>query len=333
MSAVRTVMLLGALALAPLLAGCNTARMVQAAGQSSGSPDTIPQTRYIVGVPYRINGVWYYPEENFSYDRTGIASFYGGERSGVDFHGRLTANGEVYDMNGLTAAHNTLPLPTLVRVTHLENGRSIIVRVNDRGPFVNNRIIDLSRRGAQLLGYERSGTATVRVQVLGEESRRLRDALIAGQPPPADLMAQVQGSSQPAPAQAVAQAPTQVPASPTAVVVPVSAPDPSAPTQGATQEVPIETAALPEIDAPPPPIRPLSHGSIYIQAGAFQSHENADHLGARLRAYGRPQISQVHQGGGQMYRVRLGPYQQSAEANRVLRRVIGVAPTARIVIE
>jgi rare lipoprotein A len=334
MSAVRTVMLLGALALALLLAGCNTARMVQAAGQSAGTGEAIPQTRYIVGVPYRINGVWYYPEENFSYDRTGIASFYGGERSGVDFHGRLTANGEVYDMNGLTAAHNTLPLPTLVRVTHLENGRSIIVRVNDRGPFVNNRIIDLSRRGAQLLGYERSGTATVRVQVLGEESRRLRDALLAGQPPPADLMAQLQGgTSQPAPAQAVAQAPTQVPASPTPVVIPAAmtgpGPDPGAP----SREVPIETAALPEIDAPPPPVRPVSHANIYIQAGAFQSHENADHLGARLRAYGRPQISAVRQGGGQMYRVRLGPYQQAAEANRVLRQVIGVAPTARVVIE
>jgi rare lipoprotein A len=329
MSALRTAMLLGALALAPLLAGCNTARMVQAAGQqSSGGPDSIPQTRYIVGVPYRINGTWYYPEENFSYDRTGIGSYYGGERSGVDFHGRLTANGEVYDMNGMTAAHNTLPLPTLVRVTNLDNGRSIVVRVNDRGPFVNNRIIDLSRRGAQLLGYERSGTAQVRVQVLGDESRRLRDALLAGQPPPADLMAQVQGlSGQGTSPQAQAQGAT--PPQPPDVAALAPAPEPSSPQPPEA----VEVAALPEIEAPTPTLRPVSHANIYIQAGAFQSHENADRLGARLRGFGHAQISPVRQAGGQMYRVRLGPYQQGSEANRMLRRVIAVAPTARIVIE
>ncbi len=297
-----------ALAAAMLLAGCNTARMVQSVGQSGGS-EAIPQTRYVVGVPYRINGVWYYPEENFSYDRTGIASFYGGERAGVDFHGRLTANGEVYDMNSMTAAHNTLPLPTLVRVTHLENGRSIVVRVNDRGPFVNNRIIDLSRRGAQLLGFERSGTASVRVQVMGEESRRLRDALVAGQAPP--TVPELVAAAQNPPPQST----------------PPPEPIPPPPDQ-------VEVAALPTIEAPtPPPARPVSRASIYIQAGAFQSHENADRLGARLRPFGRPQISPVRQGGGQMYRVRLGPYQQGAEANRVLRRVMAVAPTARIVIE
>jgi len=298
------------LACASLLAGCNTARMVQAVGQSGGGSEAIPQTRYVVGVPYRINGVWYYPEENFTYDRTGIASFYGGERSGVDFHGRLTANGEVYDMNSMTAAHNTLPLPTLVRVTHLENGRSIVVRVNDRGPFVNNRIIDLSRRGAQLLGFERSGTATVRVQVMNDESRRLRDALVAGQAPP--TVPELVAAAQNPPPQATPPPP----------------PIPQAPP-------PVEVAALPEIavPTPPQPSRPASRASIYIQAGAFQSHENADRLGARLRPYGRPQISPVRQGGGQMYRVRLGPYQEGSEANRVLRRIMAVAPTARIVIE
>jgi rare lipoprotein A len=297
-----------ALAATGLLAGCNTARMVQAVGQSGG-PETIPQTRYVIGVPYRINGVWYYPEENFSYDRTGIASFYGGERSGVNFHGRLTANGEVYDMNAMTAAHNTLPLPTLARVTHLENGRSIVVRINDRGPFVNDRVIDLSRRGAQLLGFERSGTATVRVQVLGAESRRLRDALVAGQAPPSvpELIAAAQN--------------------PPPDSTPPPAPIPPPPPQ-------VEVAALPAIEVPtPPPPRPASRAGIYIQAGAFQSAENADRLGARLRPFGRPQISPVRQAGTQLYRVRLGPYQQGTEANRVLRRVIAVAPTARIVIE
>src|SRR5882672_1868927 len=104
---------------------------------------------YKVGKPYLIDGVWYYPAVDHNYAETGIASWYG-----PDFHGLATANGETYDMNALTAAHRTLPMPSMVRVTNLDNGRQIALRVNDRGPFVNNRIIDVSRRAAQLLGFE-----------------------------------------------------------------------------------------------------------------------------------------------------------------------------------
>ena len=95
------------------------------------------------------------------YDESGIASWYG-----RDFHGRRTANGEIYDMHALSAAHTMLPMPTLVRVTNLENGRSVVVRVNDRGPFVKNRLIDLSYAAAKELGYDMKGTARVRVQTL-----------------------------------------------------------------------------------------------------------------------------------------------------------------------
>jgi len=101
---------------------------------------------YKVGQPYSINGRTYSPFENTSYRSEGIASWYG-----RDFHGRLTANGEVYDMDAISAAHPTMPLPSYARVTNLENGRSIIVRVNDRGPYARGRIIDLSRRAAELL--------------------------------------------------------------------------------------------------------------------------------------------------------------------------------------
>ena len=94
--------------------------------------------------------------------QTGIASWYGPQ-----FHGKRTANGEYFDQEELTAAHPTLPMPVLVRVTNLENGRSLVVRVNDRGPFVNGREIDLSRKAAELLGYDRKGTARVRVQYVG----------------------------------------------------------------------------------------------------------------------------------------------------------------------
>ena len=126
-----------------------------------------PQGHYKVGQPYEIRGVWYHPAENPFYDEEGVASWYG-----KPFHGRLTANGEIYDMNELTAAHKTLPMPVYVRVTNLENGRTLELRVNDRGPFIEGRIIDVSRRGAQLLGFEEKGTARVRVQVIDQDSGR-----------------------------------------------------------------------------------------------------------------------------------------------------------------
>ena len=106
---------------------------------------------YKVGNPYQIMGRWYYPKEDYHYSEVGMASWYGD-----DFHAKRTANGEKYDMNTLTAAHRTLPLPSIVKVTNLENGRSLVVRVNDRGPYVKDRIIDLSKRSAQLFAFTKT---------------------------------------------------------------------------------------------------------------------------------------------------------------------------------
>ena len=117
---------------------------------------------YKLGAPYAVSGRWYVPREEPGYDAVGIASWYG-----ADFHGRRTANGEIYDMDALTAAHPTLPLPSYAYVTNEENGRTVLVRVNDRGPYAHDRIIDLSRRSAQALGLERQGVARVRVRFAG----------------------------------------------------------------------------------------------------------------------------------------------------------------------
>ncbi|AHC73738.1 rare lipoprotein A [Candidatus Endolissoclinum faulkneri L5] len=117
--------------------------------------------KYKLGTSYKVKGVWYYPKKELNYSEVGIASWYG-----PGFNGRKTANGEVFDDNKLTAAHRTLPMPTLIRVTNLRNRRSIIVRINDRGPFIRGRIIDLSRRSAQLLGFVNKGTAPVRLEVV-----------------------------------------------------------------------------------------------------------------------------------------------------------------------
>ncbi|WP_455477561.1 septal ring lytic transglycosylase RlpA family protein [Bartonella sp. B41] len=145
--------------------------------------------RTIVGKPYKIKGKWYYPKSDPTYKKIGQASWYGSY-----FHGRLTANGEVYDMNLLTAAHPTMPLPSYARVTNLENGNSIIVRVNDRGPFMKNRIIDLSKQAAMILGYENAGVANVEVEYLAEapadyyDSDYLMASYISGNDTPSTLI-------------------------------------------------------------------------------------------------------------------------------------------------
>ncbi|MEQ8481436.1 MAG: septal ring lytic transglycosylase RlpA family protein [Hoeflea sp.] len=118
--------------------------------------------RSMIGKPYRVRGKWYTPKEEPGYDRAGLASWYG-----PNFHGRLTANGEIYDQYHLSAAHPTFPLPSYARVTNKKNGNSLIVRVNDRGPFAHGRIIDLSNRAAELLDMKHEGVAAVRVEYVG----------------------------------------------------------------------------------------------------------------------------------------------------------------------
>jgi rare lipoprotein A len=156
-------------ALGGLLAACGYAP------RYSGYSHVAPHPTYKVGAPYQIKGVWYYPHVDYRYDETGMASWYGEQ-----FEGRLTANGELFNLNQLTAAHRTLPMPSIVEVINLQNGRALRLRVNDRGPFADSRIIDLSRRAAQLLGFERYGTTRVRVRILKEDSLRAAAELMRG---------------------------------------------------------------------------------------------------------------------------------------------------------
>jgi len=140
---------------------------------------------YRVGKPYTVAGRVYVPEEDPNYRAEGMASWYGG-----DFHGRLTANGEIFDMASLTAAHPTLPIPSYVRVTNIRNGKSLIVRVNDRGPYHGNRLIDVSNKAAELLEFKHNGVARVRVEYVGRaplegsDDRQLLATLRTGVPAP-----------------------------------------------------------------------------------------------------------------------------------------------------
>ncbi|NVK36043.1 MAG: septal ring lytic transglycosylase RlpA family protein [Rhodobacteraceae bacterium] len=130
---------------------------------ASGKPVPKGGGRYQIGKSYKIAGKWYHPKLETNYKKVGLASWYG-----PTFHGRQTANGEVFDRNGLTAAHTTMPLPSYARVTNVSNGRSMIVRVNDRGPFHGNRVIDLSERVATMLGTKQQGVSKVKVEYVGK---------------------------------------------------------------------------------------------------------------------------------------------------------------------
>ena len=288
-----------------VLAGC--------AGRSTPSSpaQNAPHAGYKVGSPYQINGVWYYPAEDFAYDETGIASWYGAE-----FHGKYTANGEVFDLNALTAAHRTLPMPSIVQVTNLENGRSIQLRVNDRGPYARNRIIDLSRRSAQLLGFEGVGTAKVRVKILVPESIQAASLARRGEVAVAEAL--------PAAPREIVSA-TPLPPAPAARIASSERMPPVAPPPTA-----IIPASLPERVATVP-VKPTQ---IYIQAGAFARPENALRVKSQLDPLGPVTVTGLKVNGLDLYRVRLGPIHTVDEADRLLERATATGLTeARIIVD
>lgn len=227
-----------ALAALVLLAACADPRP---AARKAPPPAT---TGVKIGQPYQVLGKWYYPSDDRAYDVTGIASWYG-----PGFHALPTANGERYDQDGLSAAHKTLPLPSYVEVTNLDNGRKLTVRVNDRGPFVDGRIIDLSKRSAQLLGVDGPGTAHVRVR------RVFPDAPVVAQlqPPPADIV----------------PAPLPLPAAVAVTTVAI----PGGP-------VTIAPAA--------PPVVTPAKGSIFVQVAALTDQGRAEFLLGSLATFGTP---------------------------------------------
>jgi rare lipoprotein A len=353
------------------LSGCGSAPSPSLSDSGHHSRFRVGRPNYTVA-PYQVNGVWYYPRVDYSYDQTGTASWYG-----PGFHGRFTSDGEVYDMNELTAAHKTLPLPSVVTVTNLQNGRELRLRVNDRGPFVGDRLIDVSRRAAQLLGFEGSGTAPVRVRILRDESIQVAQAAmhggygsvgIAGSAPAVQtqMAALPPPRRAPAPSRLAYAAPAQpaVSAPPPVAAPPPSAPEPAvaaAPAPEPARPEPVRMAALTPPPAIEPPPRaaaaprhswpslisqahaetlhlapPPSHsgGRIYIQAGAFAVPENAQRVRARIATLGSAEIVSTTVSGAPMYRVRLGPIGSEMEARRVLNRVMESGyPTARIVTD
>lgn len=235
-----------------------SSRLPQAQSSGAKAPTGAGGT-YKVGKPYQVGGVWYVPKEDPNYNRVGTASWYGAQ-----FHAKATANGEIFDMDALTAAHTTLPLPSLVEVTNLENGRKVIVRVNDRGPFVGDRIIDMSRAAARELGFESKGLAKVRVRYVGR-------APLGGGGDPGVRRAESSPSLPPAPIPYSQLARAPAPPSP-----PLSTPE-----------------------TPPPSVTP-DLPTYRVQAGAFGDRINAERAVSRLAHAGQAVIEPT---GGGLYRV------------------------------
>jgi rare lipoprotein A len=278
---------------------------------------TVPRNAgiYKVGNPYQIDNVWYYPHEQPDYDETGIASWYG-----PTFYGKSTANGEPYDGNALTAAHRTLPMPVNVRVTNLDNGKSIVVRINDRGPYARGRIIDLSRRAAELLDVVQTGTAKVRVTYLS------RADLEGGGPPPPQTPPEVASALPAVPATRIDSAALGV--VPGAAVAPPVRQNP----------LPVPVPGPPMLVASNQPTEQVVHEPVpaathlYVQVGAFSKLDNAKTLLSKLG--GNLRISTLQRNGQTLYRVRTGPLNSVEDADAALSRITGAGSNdAHIVVD
>jgi rare lipoprotein A len=286
--------------------------------RASAAPNGAGGT-YKVGKPYQVRGQWYYPAEQPDYDETGIASWYGDA-----FNGKPTANGEIFDMNALSAAHKTLPLPSIVEVTNLDNGRSMQLRVNDRGPFVDNRIIDLSRGAAAELGVLRPGLARVRVRYVGRGDIPGQGRVTiarATPPPPAPVL--------PPPTPAAPLAPEPAPVVEMAKAEPTITQTELAPLEAQPQAAPpvVETAAepvAPPVAEAPVQMAPAPAPSYRVQAGAFADLSNAERVATQLADAGVVEIQPMELNGTTLYRVMVRDIAGESEAGLVRDRVVQI---------
>ena len=349
--------LLFALLLAPLLISCSQIRQYALWGSTSSENGV-----YKIGNPYQVMGTWYYPKEDYDYSEVGVASWYG-----PDFHNGVTANGEIYDMHLMTAAHRTLPLPSIVRVTNLENGRSVVLRVNDRGPFVNNRIIDVSKLAAERLGFIEKGTTRVRVDILADESRELKEAMLAGdiaaqtaytkegrtphkkqpvrsmtapQRPADTYMAGAEAEQDVAPIRSITRTPVTVSdemddiaANPEERIVSASLLASETSPLLTSEASPLSGSADKASDDKS--VEADTSGSgLYVQVGAFSNKQNAEKFAGTLAKYGSTKITATKINGADVYRVRMGAFASGKDALEALDKMRALGYNdARIVEE
>ena len=326
-----------------LASACTETQLAAHIAKQIPMPGDTPDTTgdFKVGSSYVIKGKRYYPKESYNHSEVGMASWYG-----PGFHGKLTANGEIYDQYALTAAHRTLQMPSLVEVTNLSNGRSLVLRVNDRGPFAHNRVIDVSKKAAELLGFRQNGVAKVRVRVLPGESRKIAMMAKAGRSTAGTEVAmnrsgtldefhQIRMASTKPVRKPVTESTRQVIARPVAVEreekpimisraqpvqatpVPVTAPRqvmrvsaPSAPTPASKPM--IKTAQMQPI---------IEQDYFYVNADTLRDMDEAETLRLSLSQYGRTSIVPTIEDGQAVYRIKVGPVNNRAQAEALLAQI------------
>jgi rare lipoprotein A len=313
-----------------LLTGCSQIELASHMYKGMGSDSNYARTtssntanagNFKVGKPYTIMGETYVPRETYEYVETGIASWYG-----PGFHGNKTASGERYDKYEMTAAHRTLQMPSLVRVTNLDNGRSVIVRVNDRGPFAKGRIIDVSKRAAELLDMIGTGTAKVRVEMLSAESRAIAEAARRGQSTKGVEVAMNKTGRLPDHIQSSSAVMSDVQKEELPDFIASSVQTPQGEVQGHINQ---------GVFYPDPIVTrtpPSGAHSIFVQAGAFGSEENAIRLSQKLSSIANTKIEPVAYNGRTLYKVRLGPLQNVRDADSVLNRVLASGHSNAIIV-
>ena len=302
--------------------------------RSFGTYDTNENAiTYKVGEKYQIKDVWYTPKEDYSYSETGIAGWYQEE------NGALTANGEKYDDEVMSAMHKTLPLPSIVRITNLENGNVAIARVNERGPYVNNRLIDVSQKTAEALEFNMVGTTMVKVEVLPDESRRLKQEIYQANGIPLEeallneesvISSQVQINTlneapkplyQPNEENTILYAGNNI--IPASADVPnpsiVSITKPAGVADNPVKEAIISPTNQDFISAEPKLIAPIS--GHYIQAGAFSNPQNAANLKKSLESFGPVQLYETSVNDKTLLRVRMGPFENEKNAQELLEKL------------
>ena len=298
------------------------------AGVGEGGQPTSRYTGYKVGKPYQVRGAWYYPKDQPNYDEIGIASWYGEQ-----FHNHYTADGEVFDMNMPSAAHKTLPLPSLVEVTNLANGRKVLVRVNDRGPFVDGRVIDMSKAGAEALGFLAQGVTRVRVRYIGQAPDP--PGVIGPHPPSSEPRQQLASVSRHSAAvQSTAEPTDPTPASQATAPQAVARSSAPAPSQTSTASIApslpsVPRVALPDVDSLLADAAPASYE---LQAGTFATESAARSFATSLTGAGLPEVQPVEQDGQTLYGVIVHGLANPAEAAAVRSQAIALgAPKALIV--
>ncbi|MFN8980985.1 MAG: RlpA-like double-psi beta-barrel domain-containing protein [Alphaproteobacteria bacterium] len=274
-----------------------------------------PEPRYLVGDPYRLGGVWSYPQEDYALSETGLA-----EVLPAPMFGGLTANGEVLTAQGLTAAHRSLQMPAIIRVTNLENGRSMLLRVNDRGPEKPGRILGVSPRAGALLGMTLGRATQIALVEDAEMSRAVAEALPGHAPAPIAIAAAPRPAvarEELAPLPGTREAPRRE-----VQPLPSAAPSAELPPQRRSNPPPLPEAVTQTAPRP---------GSLFVEAGQFSNRYGAEAVAARLPG---ARISQQGRGRNASFRVALGPFTEVRAADFALERTLAAGLSgARIIVE